>query len=272
MDAPQTPQDPQQTPARSAAAAAGGPQNDAPPSTGTWLKVDARDPEAEAAEEAYRKESARVRRGVWIGNMVALLFVGGVLAGLGYVIIPRLGRPSAASAAGVIGTVDQRREAVDLLAKLDAAATMWKLQHNDRTPNFTQFPEWEQFAQPSDVHGRPWGANAKTVGPVCGPYVPGKPVNPLNRLSAVWSTDSDVTPGSPVGGGQAVGFVFNTATLKFFVTDVAGTRVIDPSIPADEAAVKLAESAKAPAGAPATDAPAKGVPAKGVPAKGAQAK
>ena len=52
------------------------PKNDNPPPTGTWLKIDARDPEAEAAEAAYLKESARVRRGVWIGNIFACLVVG----------------------------------------------------------------------------------------------------------------------------------------------------------------------------------------------------
>ena len=74
MESTQTPQDPQQQKTNPAApAGATAPQNDTPPSTGTWLKLDARDPEAEAAEEAYRKESARVRRGVWIGNFVALV-------------------------------------------------------------------------------------------------------------------------------------------------------------------------------------------------------
>jgi len=55
------------------------PQDSTPPATGTWLKLDARDPEAEAAEAAYRKESSRLRRGVWIGNCVALLLLGGVV-------------------------------------------------------------------------------------------------------------------------------------------------------------------------------------------------
>jgi hypothetical protein len=262
MESTQTPQDPQQQKTNPAApAGATAPQNEAPPSTGTWLKLDARDPEAEAAEEAYRKESARVRRGVWIGNFVALVLVAAALAGLGYVIIPRLGRPSGAAAASVIGTEDQRMAAVDVLTKLNAQATMWKLQHNDRLPNFTQFPDWEQFVQPTDVQGRPWGANAKTVGPVCGPYSQGKPVNPVNNLSAVWATDSDVAAGSPVGAGKPVGFVFNTTTLQFYITDVAGTRVLDPAAnpeaaPARPAAAPAAEPAKEPAKEPARE-PAK---------------
>ena len=67
MDAPQTPtpQEKQQY--------AEPPANANPPETGTWLKLDARDPEAEAAEAAYLKESARVRRGVWIGNVFAFI-------------------------------------------------------------------------------------------------------------------------------------------------------------------------------------------------------
>src|SRR5215208_2112098 len=104
MDASQTPQTPQDPQASHPQAIppqpptpkphVNPPQDSTPPATGTWLKLDARDPEAEAAEAAYRKESSRLRRGVWIGNCVALLLLGGVVAALGYVIIPRLGRPS----------------------------------------------------------------------------------------------------------------------------------------------------------------------------------
>ena len=207
------------------------PQDETHPATGTWLKLDARDPEAEAAEAAYLKESARVRRGVWIGNIFACLVAGSILTGVGYVLIPRLGRPAGASAAQFIGSDDQRGDAATLVAKLSGQAIMWKLQHNDRLPDFGKYPEWEQFVQPTDTTGNTFEKAGKSgSGPVCGPYAQGKPVNPINGLSAVWVTNDEVLAGSPVGAGRAVGFVFNPNTLKFYVTDVAGTRVTDPSV------------------------------------------
>src|SRR6476661_4303371 len=122
MDATQTPQpSPQGTPSPKGTQPAS-PQGfagqqqyaDAPddkshPTTGTWLKLDARDPEAEAAEKAYLQESARVRRGVWIGNFVAGFVVAAVVTALGYVFLPRLTKPSAAAAAAaIVGNDDQR--------------------------------------------------------------------------------------------------------------------------------------------------------------------
>jgi hypothetical protein len=215
------------------------PQNDNPPATGTWLKLDARDPEAEAAEAAYLKESARVRRGVWIGNIFAFLVVGGALTGLGFVFIPKLGKPPSASAAQYVGTDDQRVEAATFLANLNGQTTMWKLQHNDRVPDFGRYPNWEQFICPTHTSGVPLTPDNRVTGaPVCGPYTQGRPVNPINGLSTVWVCDQEVAAGSPVGAGRPVGFVFHPAGLKFYVTDVAGTHVTDPSGPREAAVGK----------------------------------
>ena len=201
------------------------------PTTGTWLRLDARDPEAEAAEKAYLQESARVRRGVWIGNFVAGFLVAAVLTGLGYVILPRLGKPAGAAAAEVFGSGQQRREAVALLANLHGQLTLWRLQHYDRKPSFGRFSDWEQFTQPTDTNGLPLGAGPKP-GAVCGPYLQGKPVNPINGRSNVVVSDMETAAGDVVPQGPA-GFVFSTASQKFFVTDVAGTRVIDPAAQVD---------------------------------------
>ena len=219
------------------------PQNQNPPATGTWLRLDARDPEAEAAEKAYLQESARVRRGVWIGNFVAGFVVAAVLTGLGYVIVPRLGKPAGAIAAEVVGTDEQRREAVSLLARLQGQLTLWKMQHYDRFPDFKQYPDWEQFVSASDVRGTPIGAGTLSGGAVCGPYVQGKPVNPINGRSNVSVSDMETVPGDVVPGGPA-GFVFSNVSRKFFVTDVAGTKVIDPAAtPEAEAAAAASPAA-----------------------------
>ena len=215
------------------------PHNDNPPATGTWLKLDARDPEAEAAEAAYLKESARVRRGVWIGNIFAFLVVGGALTALGYVFIPKLGKPAGASAAQYVGTDDQRVDAAAFLVKLNGQTTMWKLQHYDRTPDFGQYPNWEQFTHTTHTSGVPLTADNRVAGAaICGPYTQGTPVNPLNGLSAVWVSNEPVLAGAPVGAGKPVGFVFHPSSLKFYVTDVAGTRVTDPAGPRESAGGK----------------------------------
>jgi len=218
------------------------PKNDNPPPTGTWLKIDARDPEAEAAEAAYLKESARVRRGVWIGNIFACLLVGGILTALGYVFIPKLGKPAGASAAQYVGNDDQRGDAATLVTRLNGQSTMWKLQHDGRTPDFSRYPNWEQFNLPTTTNGAPLDSNNRVAGvPICGPYTQGLPVNPINGLSAVWVSDQPVAAGAPVGAGKPVGFVFHPGTQKFYVTDVAGTHVTDPSGPREGAAGKTRE-------------------------------
>jgi hypothetical protein len=222
------------------------PENANPPATGTWLKLDARDPEAEAAEAAYLKESARVRRGVLIGNTFACLVVGGALAALGYVFIPKLGKPAGATAAQYVGSDDQRGDAAAFLVKLNGQTTMWKLQHNDRTPDFGQYPNWEQFTYTTHTSGVPLAADNRVAGAaVCGPYTQGVPVNPINGLSAVWVSDEPVLAGAPVGSGKPVGFVFHPASLTFYVTDVAGTRVTDPAAPREAAGGKTRVEAAA---------------------------
>jgi hypothetical protein len=54
-------------------------------------------------------------------------------------------------------------------------------------------------------------------------------------------SDAPVPAGAPVGGGKPVGFVFHPAGLKFYVTDVSGTRVTDPSAPREHAGGKSRE-------------------------------
>jgi hypothetical protein len=245
MEESQTPNDPQPQPSQPAHTFspqekqqyAPAPANANPPATGTWLKLDARDPEAEAAEAAYLKESARVRRGVWIGNIFACLVAGAVLTGLGYVFIPKLGKPAGASAAQFVGSDDQRGDAASFLARLNGQVTMWKLQHDGRTPDFSQYPNWEQFTATTNTNGALLDSNNRRAGvPVCGPYTQGVPVNPINGLSSLWVSDQPVAAGSAVGAGKPVGFVYHPASMKFYVTDVAGLHVTDPSGPREAAA------------------------------------
>jgi hypothetical protein len=262
MDASQTQQPSTQAgspPAKAAAAGtsphgftaqqqyADAPDNQSHPATGTWLKLDARDPEAEAAEKAYLQESARVRRGVWIGNFVAGFVVAAVVTALGYVFLPRLTRPSAAAAAAaVVGSDDQRRDAAALVQELNGKATMWKLQHYDRAPEFGRFPDWEQFTKLTSTSGSLF-ISAKPGTQMCGPYLVSKPVNPINNRSNVYVTDVDLAPGEPVPG--PVGFVFNPGRCTFQVTDVSGMRVLDPTakpvLPAEEKPSPAAAAAAA---------------------------
>jgi hypothetical protein len=186
--------------------------------------------------------------GTWL--TVALLFVG-MIGGAGYLFGARIlkaGRNYAAEVAAV-GTTEQRRQATEILQNINSKAALWKLQHGGRKPTFDGHPDWEQFLQATDVTGKLSPGRGM---PVCGPYLATKPINPINNLSSVLAVEGEPELNELLAGSAKTGFVYSKSSGRFWVTDVAGTRVIDPE------AIPTHASASAPAQAPAAtpDAPA----------------
>lgn len=138
-------------------------------------------------------------------------------------------KPRSARAYGpdTIGTTGQRMAADTVVSSLNNQLTLWKLQHNERLPDFITYPKWEQFTQFTDRAGRP--SSVRNADQLFGPYVQPAPVNPLNGLASVVTVDEPVKPGDVLPFGQSAGFVFSTATGRFSITDAPGTRVINPS-------------------------------------------
>jgi hypothetical protein len=169
-----------------------------------------------------------------MSNSVIAGIVGGVLA-VGIVLAAialfgaRVSGRANALGASTIGNPAQRRAALSLVQTVQAQTSLYRLQHNDDYPDFAAYPNWDQLMGVTDVNGKPVADQRATPGSMrYGPYLHSKPVNPLNRLTTVAVVRSPLAPGDAVPGGTAVGFVFCTADGRFHVTDVAGTRVIDP--------------------------------------------
>jgi hypothetical protein len=208
-------------------------------------------------EEMDRLLIPRRSVGTWV--TVGLVFVG-LIGGAGYLFGARVlkaGRDYAAEVAAV-GTPEQRRQAQEVLENANSKLTLWKLQHQGRLPSFEAFGEWEQFTRATDITGKL--SPARGV-PVCGPYLAAKPINPINNLSNVFTwEEGKVDVGSQLPAGAKAGFVYSKTAARLWVTDVAGTKVIDPAAPSvapkpvEAPATKPAESK--PADATSAETPA----------------
>ena len=96
------------------------------------------------------------------------------------------------------------------LQTLRADLELYKLQHMDLPPDFVHNPAWEQMTRRTrstgafDLRG-------------FGPYIPRRPVNPVNGFYKV-ETASTVPVNYKVHGKQ-VGYVFENSTGRLFATD-----------------------------------------------------
>jgi|1185.fasta_scaffold753035_1 hypothetical protein len=129
--------------------------------------------------------------------------------------------------AGGSGSAEQRTAAHSVVATLSSQAALYKLQHNENYPDFVKYPNWEQFLKYTNFRGNLF--QAKTPEGCFGPYMMSLPKNPLNGLSTVAVVAGPVNPGDATPNSQKVGFVFETANGRFFVTNTSGTKVIDPN-------------------------------------------
>jgi hypothetical protein len=158
--------------------------------------------------------------GVVLG-LVVLVGIVGVIFGAGARL---MGRGSAM--AGGVGTPAQRDSAATIAQSLNSQVALYRLQHNDKYPDFGTYPEFEQLTQFTSNGGRT--SEIKTPNEYYGPYFQRKPVNPINGKSNIVVVTTQPKPGDAVPNGQSCGWVFCTFDGKFSVTDAAGTRVIDP--------------------------------------------
>jgi len=173
--------------------------------------------------------------------VICVLVALGLLAGGGYFFgASGLRRLASAGGIGGVGSEEQRRAADSLVKTLHSQVALYKLQHNDNYPDFVKHPNWEQLTKYTDSRGN--FVEATNREDRKGPYVQNTPQNPLNGLSTLAIVPGPAAPGDAVPNGQKVGFVFETEKGRFFVTDVAGTTLIDPA-----AVVGAAPGGKAPA-------------------------
>jgi hypothetical protein len=99
------------------------------------------------------------------------------------------------------------------LQTLRADLELYKLQHLDLYPDFVHNPAWEQMTRRTRSTG---AFDLRGVGP----YLPRRPVNPLNGFYKV-ETASSVPANYQVHGKQ-IGYVFDNSTGRLFGTDENG--------------------------------------------------
>jgi type II secretory pathway pseudopilin PulG len=92
---------------------------------------------------------------------------------------------------------------------------LYRLQHQDRVPDFARYPQWEQLLKKTDDSG--------TISPRgrFGPYLQKLPVNPYNGFSAAETVDQDPPAGFKPRGGS-VGWVVSSENGRIWGTDAKG--------------------------------------------------
>lgn len=156
-----------------------------------------------------------------IGITAAVLFVGVLL-----IVFKARSVASAGFNGPGIDSSENRQLAATQVGTLRSQIALFRLQHDDRLPDFVRYPDWEQLTQMTDRMGKASGGTRKTGYFVYGPYVQRKPVNPLNGHSKVFVAAGGRTPPSRLPGGQTAGFVMHTPSGRLFLTDVTGTKVL----------------------------------------------
>jgi hypothetical protein len=150
-----------------------------------------------------RAKSARLFRWISIGIFAFLAF-----------------SPSAARAsqpAPIDPTVG--RQLHEQLQTIRSQIELWRLQHQDRLPDFQRFPNWEQLVQKTNASGG-------FEDPQFGPYLNESPRNGLNGLSNVVEVkDKTTTADLPPAG-----FVFSAPSGHIFATDASGRAVLSDEV------------------------------------------
>jgi general secretion pathway protein G len=95
---------------------------------------------------------------------------------------------------------------------------LYRLQHQDRVPDFRRYPQWEQLLKKTDESG------AVSARGQFGPYLSKVPVNPHNGFSAAETVDQDPPAGFTPGGGS-VGWVVSSESGRLWGTDAKGATV-----------------------------------------------
>lgn len=147
---------------------------------------------------------------------------------------------------------DAERSVLATLGAMRSQVGLFASHHNGTLPDFARYPAFEQFLKPTQADGKV--VEAGFSGQAFGPYIRSMPINPLNGRYKVKAVAGEVRPGQRIEATDA-GWVFSTATRKFYATDANGCVLDDVKsnatfIPADaggtaRASGKPAEALKA---------------------------
>jgi general secretion pathway protein G len=119
------------------------------------------------------------------------------------------------------GDADARRNSLrSHLMTLRSQLELYKLQHEDRLPDFSKYAAWHQLTRKTRADGTP-AADGQF-----GPYLQRAPVNPLNNSASIGLVRRDVEPGQ-VMKGEKLGFVVSTISGKVWATDADGKTIFD---------------------------------------------
>ena len=141
-----------------------------------------------------------------------------------------------ARASREMSPADAQRLVLQTLGAMRSMVQLFTTQHNGTAPDFAKYPAFEQFLKPTATDGNVLAA-APADGKVYGPYIHSMPVNPLNGRHKVKQVAGEVRPGQKVDASDA-GWVFSTASKRFYATDANGAVLDDVKtnatfIPAD---------------------------------------
>jgi general secretion pathway protein G len=153
-------------------------------------------------------------------TLVEILIVVIILGILAAIVIPQFTNAS---------TDARRNSLTSQLQTVRSQLELYKLQHNDKLPDFAG-KEWGQMTAQTDVNG-----NTAAAVKDFGPYLQQQPVNPLNNNTHIEPiTGADPvfgTAGSPPAApGTATGFVVNTDNGKVWATNQTATLYYDEGL------------------------------------------
>ena len=107
------------------------------------------------------------------------------------------------------------------LQTLRSQIELYKLQHQDKAPDFKRYAAWAQLLKATHADGTVDATGA------LGPYLSGVPVNPLNGSATVGLSQRDPTPGEPLRTTNTIGWVYCVTTERLYATNADGKTVFD---------------------------------------------
>jgi general secretion pathway protein G len=147
-------------------------------------------------------------------TLVEILIVVIILGILAAIVIPQFTNAS----------TDARK--ISLTSQLQTVRSqieLYKLQHNDQLPDFTN-KQWGQMTAQTDVNGNT-AAQTKDFGP----YLQQTPSNPLNGDTGVTTVAADPVVATDAVATSGNGFVVNTVNGKVWATNQTDTAYFDES-------------------------------------------
>lgn len=169
--------------------------------------------------------SLRIRRSSKGFTLVEILIVVIILGILAAIVIPQFTNASQ----------DARKSSLtSQLQTIRSQVELYRLQHLDELPpslvDANAADQWAEMTKKTNEKHEDEADDMTTVR--FGPYLQAAPVNPLNGLTKVMITTSDVTPGSQSGTTDC-GWIINTSNGKIWATAKNPNTVYDEANPAN---------------------------------------